>query len=132
MTCFISVFIDGFLLESLPSKLEAKGARKMDTGRGQGAILLQGNEGNVGIRDVMTKVIKDRAELEAMVLAELRQMPHCEDACSVTVIGLDDERVEATWDVSNFNAGESVEDSCEAALRALLPGLQRQFDLAID
>jgi hypothetical protein len=36
---------------------------------------------------VMTKVKKDRAALEAMVLAELRQVPRCEDARGVTVIG---------------------------------------------
>ena len=66
------------------------------------------------------------------MLTELRQVRHCENARSVTVIGLDDERAEATWTVSSFDPGESGEQSCEEALWAILPGLQRQFDLAID
>jgi hypothetical protein len=78
----------------------------------------------------MTKMKKDCAELEAIVLTELRQVPHCEDARSVTVIGLDDDRVEATWTVSSFDPGESGERSCEEALWAIVPRLQRQFDVA--
>jgi hypothetical protein len=53
----------------------------------------------------MVRLKKTQAELEAMVLAELRKVRHGEEARGVTVIGLDDERVEATWEVSNFNAG---------------------------
>ena len=80
----------------------------------------------------MTKVNKDQAELEAMVLTELRQVPHCEEARSVTVIGLDADRIQATWTVSSFDPGESGEQNCEEALWAIVPRLQQQFDLAID
>jgi hypothetical protein len=80
----------------------------------------------------MTKVEKDCAELEAMVLTELRQVPHCEGARSVTVIGLDGDRVEANWTVSSFDPGESEEETCDEALWAIVSRLQQQFDLAID
>jgi hypothetical protein len=45
---------------------------------------------------------------------------------------MDDEGVEATWDVSDFDPGESGEQSCDEALSAIVPHLQRQFDLATD
>jgi hypothetical protein len=78
----------------------------------------------------MVRLKKTQAELEAMALAELRKVRHCEEARGVTVIGLDDERVEATWEVSNFNAGLAGAQSCEQALTTIVPRLQQQFDLA--
>jgi hypothetical protein len=77
----------------------------------------------------MPKTTKTRAELEAIVLAEVRNVRHCEDARQVTVIGLDDDGFDATWAVSNFNPGESDLQSCEDALHFIVPRLQNQFDL---
>jgi hypothetical protein len=75
-------------------------------------------------------VKKKRSELQSMVLEELRKVPHCEGATSVTVVGLNDARVAETWTVSNFNAGQADQGSCEEALWRIVPRLQQKFDIA--
>jgi hypothetical protein len=73
---------------------------------------------------------KKRSELQSMVLEELRKVPHCDGATSVTVVGLNDARVAETWTVSNFNAGQADQGSCEEALWRIVPRLQQKFDIA--
>jgi hypothetical protein len=75
---------------------------------------------------------KKRSELQSMVLEELRKVPHCDGATSVTVVGLNDARVAETWTVSNFNAGQADQGSCEEALWKIVPRLQQKFDIADD
>jgi hypothetical protein len=76
-----------------------------------------------------TKPKKTRAELEEMVMAELRKVRHCEQARSVTVVGLDDDRVDVTWEMGHFNPGQAGTQSQEQALNAIVPRLQKRFDL---
>jgi hypothetical protein len=77
----------------------------------------------------MAKLVKTVTELAAIVLVELRKAEHCEEASNVSVRGLADDRVEATWEVSYFNAGGAGTESCQHALREIVPRLQALYDL---
>ncbi len=77
----------------------------------------------------MDKSLKTRNELEALVLAELQDVPECGGASHVTVVGYDDHRVGATWEVASFNPGTSNQEICERALGDIISRLQRRFDI---
>jgi len=73
---------------------------------------------------------KTKAELEALVLAELRAATDCGGAVHVTVVAFDDYRVGATWEVASCNAGTSAPEACERALCDIIRRLQQHFDIA--
>jgi len=73
---------------------------------------------------------KTKAELEALVLAELRAASDCGGAVHVTVVAFDDYRVGATWEVASCNAGTSAPEACERALCDIIRRLQQDFDIA--
>jgi hypothetical protein len=76
------------------------------------------------------KLPKTKAELEALVLAELRAASDCGGAVHVTVVAFDDYRVGATWEVASCNAGTSAPEACETALCDIVSRLQQHFDIA--
>ena len=76
------------------------------------------------------KLPKTKAELEALVLAELRAASQCGGAVHVTVVAYDDYRVGATWDVASCNPGASAPEACERALCDIIRRLQQHFDIA--
>ena len=73
---------------------------------------------------------KTKAELEDLVLAELRAASDCAGAVHVTVVAFDDYRVGATWEVASCNAGASAREACERALCDVVSRLQQHFDIA--
>ncbi len=73
---------------------------------------------------------KTKAELEDLVLAELRAASDCAGAVHVTVVAYDDYRVGATWEVASCNAGTSAPEDCEGALCDIVGRLQQHFDIA--
>jgi hypothetical protein len=73
---------------------------------------------------------KTKAELEDLVLAELRAASDCAGAVRVTVVAYDDYRVGATWEVASCNAGASAPETCERALCEIVGRLQQHFDIA--
>jgi hypothetical protein len=73
---------------------------------------------------------KTKAELEDLVLAELRAASDCAGAVHVTVVAYDDYRVDATWEVASCNAGASAPEDCERALCEIVGRLQQHFDIA--
>jgi hypothetical protein len=76
----------------------------------------------------ITKRKKSRAELEAIVLVELRQT--LGDISSVTVVGSKHDGV--TWKVGSYTAGHSLFVDCERALKTIVPRLQAVYDLTSD
>jgi hypothetical protein len=76
------------------------------------------------------KAPKTTAELENLVLAELRAASGCGGAVHVTVVAYDDHRVGATWEVASCNPGTSAPEACERALCDIVARLQQQFDIA--
>jgi hypothetical protein len=73
---------------------------------------------------------KTKAELEDLVLAELRAASGCDGAVHVTVVAYDDYRVGATWEVASCNPGASAPEDCERALCDIVRRLQQDFDIA--
>ena len=78
----------------------------------------------------MDKLPKTAAELEALVLAELRAVPECADARHVTVIAYDDFQASSNWQVASFNPGASDWGRCEGAMCAIVDQLQRRFEIS--
>jgi hypothetical protein len=77
----------------------------------------------------MDRLRKTTAELETLVLGELRAIPRCSGARHVTVVAYDDYRAGATWEVASFDPGTSERQQCEAALCGIIGRLQQDFDI---
>ena len=71
------------------------------------------------------KLAKTAAELESMIMAELRQYPKCESA-AVAVIG---PTSVDPWDTVLMRQGQ-IADECEARLAEITSRLRQEFDLA--
>ena len=94
------------------------------------AILKKGTMTVESLKTKPDKSPKTKAELEALVLAELRAAPDCGGVVHVTVVAFDDYRVGATWEVASYNAGTSAPEACERALCDIIRRLQQHFDIA--
>jgi hypothetical protein len=78
------------------------------------------------------RILKTRSELEALLLAYLREAPNCREASGVCVQRVEERRQGANWTVRHFDSGRALHDQCERAMRAIVPLVQRHFDLAPD
>jgi hypothetical protein len=72
------------------------------------------------------KSAKTAAELESMIMAELREYPECESA-AVAVIG---PTSVDKWDSVLIREVRQIADECEARLAEITSRLRQQFDLA--
>lgn len=72
----------------------------------------------------MDKLIKRKAELEAIVLSKLRGTPGCEGARSVTIF-----TTGGRWELAHFNAGGSDTGLCGQVLKDIVPALRQLFDV---
>ena len=73
---------------------------------------------------------KSRTELEAIVLAELRETLNCGDISSVVVVGSKHDGF--TWEVGSYIADRSPFLDCEQALKTIVPRLQAVYDIKPD
>jgi hypothetical protein len=71
-------------------------------------------------RCAVAKPTKTCAELESMIANEVRRHAHCEGFRSISIHGIVDEAAGGA-----FNWAPSVAKSCDAALREIIPRLQR-------
>jgi hypothetical protein len=67
---------------------------------------------------------KTAAELESMIMAELREHPECESA-AVTIAPTD-----ASWDASLASTEATIDVECQERLAAITNKLRQKFDLA--
>ena len=67
---------------------------------------------------------KSAAELESMIVAELREHPECESA-AVVIIG----PTGAGWDATLASTGATLNVECQGRLAAITNRLRQQFDL---
>jgi len=74
------------------------------------------------------KLPKTKAEIERLIIAELREFD-CARVSGVVVIPIVEHPVTATWTVSCFNPGRSDGMACERALQHIVPRFQRVYDL---
>jgi hypothetical protein len=72
------------------------------------------------------KTYKTAAELESMIMAELREYPECESA-AVAVMG--PTSIE-TWNAVLVRETPHNNDECEARLAEIIKRLREEFDLA--
>jgi hypothetical protein len=68
---------------------------------------------------------KSAAELESMIVAELREHPECESA-GVVIIG----PTGAGWDAALAGTAATINVECQERLAAITNRLRQQFDLA--
>ena len=78
----------------------------------------------------MAKRKKSHAELEAIVLAQLRQTLNGVDVSSVALVGSKHGGI--TWEVGSYTARRSPFLDCEQALKTIVPRLQAVYDLKAD
>jgi hypothetical protein len=76
----------------------------------------------------MDKVPKTQGEIQALIIAELRECEDCETAWGVVVVAVEDGDV-ANWTVSQFNRGQSSAYACDLALQRIVPHYQRIYQL---
>jgi hypothetical protein len=72
------------------------------------------------------KSAKTAAELESMIMAELREHPEC-DSAAVAVIG---PTSVDPWDTVLVREVAPITDECEARLAEITSRLRNEFDLA--
>jgi hypothetical protein len=71
------------------------------------------------------KSAKSAAELESMIMAELREHPECESAGVVII-----RPTGVAWDAVLLREGAQINDACEARLAEITSRLRQEFDLA--
>jgi hypothetical protein len=70
------------------------------------------------------RTVKTAAELESIIIAELREHPECESAA--VVVGPTD----AGWDASLAGTEATIDVDCQERLGAITNKLRQKFDLA--
>jgi hypothetical protein len=76
----------------------------------------------------MAKQVKTRTELEAMIMAEVRQHPECENVEVVAIT----RPVGRPWDVAVVRDGPSIPARCRLRIDEITQRLVAQYDLAPD
>ena len=71
------------------------------------------------------KSAKSAAELESMIMAELREHPECESAGVAVTRSMG-----VAWDAVLICEGPQINDACEARLAEIIGRLRQEFDLA--
>jgi hypothetical protein len=80
----------------------------------------------------VAKAVKTRRQLELMIAAEVRGYPRCQGFKSISLYYSIFEDAQAgivNWLPSVRFYGDAKEGACEAALREIIPRLQRQYDM---
>jgi hypothetical protein len=71
------------------------------------------------------KSAKSAAELESMIMAELREHPECESAGVVVIRSKD-----VAWGAVLVREAAQINDGCEARLAEIIDRLRQEFDLS--
>jgi hypothetical protein len=74
----------------------------------------------------MTKQIKPRGELEAMVMTEVRLYPECEKVEAVAVT----RPLGRPWDIAVVGDGPEISVQCHLRIHAIVQRLCAEYDLA--
>jgi len=77
----------------------------------------------------MEKAPKSKAEIESLLVADLRGYDGCEHALRILILPIRGAGAAANWTVSCFDAGCSDSDACDRALQHIVPRLQRIYEL---
>lgn len=77
----------------------------------------------------MNKFPKSCAEIERLILDELRATDRCEDAVGVSVVEWLIPRGGVNWTVAAYNPGKASDYECDLALHSIVPRLQGFYNL---
>ncbi len=77
----------------------------------------------------MEKAPKSKAEIESLLIVDLRTFAGCESASRIVVVSVATYGAAANWTVSRFDAGRSDGEACDRALQHIVPRLQRIYEL---
>jgi len=79
----------------------------------------------------MERTPKSRAEIEELLLRELRTTEGCEGAKGISVVGYaeEDDDDGPNWTIAAFNAGSASGYVCERALMNIVVRFQRFYEL---
>jgi hypothetical protein len=80
-------------------------------------------------RGVFEKSPKSRAEIETLLIADLRDVAGCEHVERIVVIPIPGDEDDANWTVKCFNRGRSNGATCDRALQEIVPRLQGFYEL---
>jgi hypothetical protein len=78
----------------------------------------------------MERIVKNREELEAILLGFLRSRANCGEALKVVVERVNTPLNGANWTVTAFDPGSASADACDHAMQLIVPLVQEHFDLA--
>jgi hypothetical protein len=74
----------------------------------------------------MTKRIKPRGELEAMVMTEVRRYPECEKVEAVAIT----RPLGRPWDIAVVRDGPEISVQCHLRIHAIVQRFCAEYDLA--
>jgi hypothetical protein len=112
--------MDNVSKERLPEKLATLSERLTKASHPDDSTL----EPGIGRVQMSQRSAKSAAELESMIMAELREHPECESA-AVVIIG----PTGAGWDATLAGTGATLNVECQERLAAITNRLRQQFDL---
>ncbi len=78
---------------------------------------------------VHEKSPKSRAEIEALLIADLRDVAGCEHIGQIVVVPMPGSGDGANWTVKCCNRGRFNEAACDHALQEIVPRLQGFYEL---
>jgi hypothetical protein len=80
----------------------------------------------------MERIVKNREELEAILLGFLRSRANCAEAAKVVVDPVETPLNGANWTVTAFDPGRASAEACDRAMQLIVPLVQEHFDLDTD
>ena len=80
----------------------------------------------------MTKMLVPMAELQQLLLAEIRTYEGCEDVTDVSIYHVTDDRAENNWSVGVVGCGSAAADDASRAAVKAQEKLGRKYDLLTD
>jgi hypothetical protein len=78
----------------------------------------------------MTQIILERAEIEGIIVREVRRHDCCEGFVSIRISPIQENEA-INWTADKPNYGDAVRDNCDEALRNILPEMQRRYRLRV-
>ena len=80
----------------------------------------------------MAKTPVSMAELQRLMLAEIRRHDGCEDVTDVSIYHVTDEQSESNWSVGVIGCGSADPDAANRAAINAQIALRRKYDLLTD
>jgi len=78
----------------------------------------------------VAKIAMSADEICNLIVWDVRRHAHCDGFKSISIYPVSDERApDIDWAPATANYGEAGREVCDAALREIIPRMQRQYSL---